>query len=219
MDALDFELAEQRSKLWFDIRLGRFTSSEIHKLMQSGRGNNVFSQTGLTYINTKVGEVLTGVKVDNPYSQALVYGEEMETEAREYFTKQTGMDVITAEFVPFTDHAGGSPDGYILRGDKKVAGLEIKCPFNSANQVNYLFLKDQNDLRADYPEYYWQVQSGMLFTGLEEWYFATYDPRMKSDKHKLKVLRVERNIDEHNHMVGRIEIAIELKLNLIKKLS
>lgn len=220
MDALDYALAEQRSQVWYDIRLGRFTSSEIYKLMQSGRGKDQpFSQTGLTYINTKVGEHLTGVKVENPYSAALVYGEEMESQAIEYFKQVTGFDVLPAEFAPFTDHSGGSPDGYIIDGDKKVAGLEIKCPFNSANQVEYLFLNDQHDLKAEYPQYYWQVMSAMMFTKIPQWYFATYDPRMKDVKHKMKIIEVFADYNDQKELADKLDKAIELKLNLIKSLS
>ena len=49
---------QQGSAEWIQERLGRFTASEIHKLIPSGKGGNVFSETGKTYILDKDIEVI-----------------------------------------------------------------------------------------------------------------------------------------------------------------
>ena len=41
---------QQGSAEWIQERLGRFTASEIHKLIPSGKGGQPFSDTGKTYI-------------------------------------------------------------------------------------------------------------------------------------------------------------------------
>jgi hypothetical protein len=46
---------------WEQQRIGKFTSSEIWKLMSSGK-KSTFSQTGLTYIRSKAAELITGEK-------------------------------------------------------------------------------------------------------------------------------------------------------------
>lgn len=222
IDALDLAMAEQRSSVWHDIRLGRFTASEIWKLMGSPRskkdGENLLSETAMTYINIKVGEVLTGLKVESPYAAQLVYGEEMEPQAKLFLKENFQYEIEEASFVPWTDHAGGSPDGYIIQNGKK-SGLEIKCPFNSANQVKYLFLESQRELKDEFSEYYWQIQSCLLFTGLDKWVFATYDPRMKENKHKMKILEVFPDDTDQQMISKKLEIAIEKKLILLNKLK
>ena len=51
---------QQGSAEWIQERLGRFTASEIHKLIPSGKGGNKFSETGKTYILEKLVELETG---------------------------------------------------------------------------------------------------------------------------------------------------------------
>jgi len=147
MDAFEEELAEaatQRSDAWRDVRAGRFTASEIFKLMgdprsKEARAAGEWSETATTYILTKVAEELTGQVHQASNAFPLVYGTDMEPQAKEYFTTVTGKEIKFAGFKLFTDHSGGSPDGYV--DDDAI--LEIKCPFNSANQINYLRLKTE----------------------------------------------------------------------------
>ena len=46
---------EQRSDEWYEIRRGKFTASEIHKLM----GVKGLGKTGLTYIDDVVADMLS----------------------------------------------------------------------------------------------------------------------------------------------------------------
>lgn len=216
MDAFDRELLEvsgQRSSVWHDARLGRFTASEFWKLMQKGK-SSIFSQTGLTYIKVKAAETLTGLKHQTSYAYPLVYGEELEPQAKAYFTKISGIEVHECSFVAYGDHAGGSPDGLI-----ETAGIiEIKCPYNSENQINYLLLKDQWDLKAEFPEYYWQCQANLLFSERDYCLFATYDPRMKKAEHMMKTLTVEKDEDDHKLILERLAFAIKEKEEILNSI-
>lgn len=237
-DALNLD---QGSEDWENIRAGRFTASEIYKLMdcgyrpmtpdelaarpKKGPGSrttrvpdmNVLGDGALTYIYQKVAETLTGRPKPSTYAYPLVYGKELEAEAVEYFQGLTGLECEEVGFQTWSDHAGGSPDRLI--GAKK--GLEIKCPYDSTNQVHYLMLNDRFDLKNNYPEYYWQCVSNMLFTDRECWYFATYDPRMQLDKHKMKILTIEyKDVGEDIDLLTKaLEGAIKMKLETIKLLS
>ena len=51
---------QQRSKEWFEARRGKFTSSEIHKLM----GIKGLGKTGETYCFEKACEVVFGIDED-----------------------------------------------------------------------------------------------------------------------------------------------------------
>lgn len=231
---------DQGSEEWEKLRIGRFTSSEIYRIMECGKrpmtdaelkarpktgvGSKTtqvpdpskMSKGGMSYIRQKVWETLTGTGKISSYAYPLVYGKEMEPEAIEYFESSTGLLTQSVGFQPWTDHAGGSPDRLI----GETEGLEVKCPW-SDEQIDYLMLTDHWDLRANYPEYYWQCVSLMLFTGRDKWHFATYDPRMKEAKHKMTHLIIEADkVAEDMELIGvALTGAVEEKLKLLKLLS
>jgi len=223
MDALDLEIranSEQGSDGWIDLRLGRFTASEMYKLLTEPRNKadkeaGKLSEGAMTYVLKKVSEVMTGMPADQSYAYPLVYGKEMEPSAINAFIQKNGFKYEPAVFVPFGEHAGGSPDGYINDTD----GLEIKCPFTSEKQVEYLMLTDQYDLLRMFPEYYWQCMSNLLFTHKEQWHFVTYEPRMKEEKHRLTHLIVKPNNEHFDLICAKLEKAITEKLSLLKTLQ
>lgn len=231
---------DQGSEEWEKLRIGRFTSSEFYRIMECGKREmtpaelaarpkkgpgsatkfvpdpSKMSKGGLTYIRQKVWETLTGKAKSSSYAYPLVYGKETEPEAVEHFESVTGLITQSVGFQPWTDHAGGSPDRLI--GEKE--GLEIKCPW-SDEQIDYLILTDHWDLKNNYPQYYWQVVSLLLFTGRERWHFCTYDPRMKEDKHKMTHLIIEaEKVVEDMELIGvALTGAVKEKLKLLKLLS
>lgn len=243
-DLMDKETAvrhiEQGSDEWDMLRCGRFTSSELHKIMEcgkrpmteaelkarpkTGKGSKTtlvpdpskMSTTGIKYIRQKAWETLTGRPLPGPYAYPLVYGKETEPFAVEYFEKITGLITEPVGFQPWTDHAGGSPDRLI--GDD--AGLEVKCP-SSDEQVDYLLMTDHYDLKRNYPQYYWQCTSLMLFTNRKKWHFCTFDPRMLDDKHKLTHIIIEwGKVEEDIDSISKaLEGAVEEKLKLLKLLQ
>lgn len=233
---------DQGSEEWENIRAGRFTSSEIWKLMEfgfremtpeelkarpkTGKGSKTtrvpdpskMGDRGKSYIMQKVAEVMTGQPKPSAYAYPLVYGKETEPEAVAYFEKQTGYTCEEIGFQTWGEHAGGSPDRTIIEIKE---GLEIKCPFQSENQVGYLMLTDHNDLKRMHPEYYWQCVSLMLFTGLKAWNFCTYDPRMILDKHKLTRIRIEsEKVNEDMDLINTaLAAAVKEKLELLDLLK
>src|SRR5688572_26182164 len=75
---------------WDEVRRGRFTSSEMYKLLtppktKAAQEAGKLSETALTYINVKVAETITGQKKQDSYAFPLVYGKQTEPEAIEYF--------------------------------------------------------------------------------------------------------------------------------------
>ena len=52
---------QQGTKEWFDARLAKVTSSELHKLFKNGRSKTeYFGETAKSYIQEKVAEIMTG---------------------------------------------------------------------------------------------------------------------------------------------------------------
>ena len=240
MDQFEQELAEaseQGSQMWIDVRAGRFTSSEMWKLMESGsrlmtpdelklrpksgKGSaakyiedpSCLSKTTETYIRTKVAETLTGHAAEAINTAPTRWGDDFEPIAAEYFTEKTGLTFEILSFVPFGDHAGGSPDRKIT-GRNEI--LEIKCPYNSANQIDYLMLTDQWDLKALYPEHYWQCMSNLLFTDTKVCHFVTYDHRMKEDKDKMFYLPIKIVSEDVDRIILKLESAIKEKLRVLE---
>lgn len=199
--------------VWEKQRLGKFTASEIHKLMVKGRSKDqYFGQGALTYIQSKVAEIITGERTPDVSTNAIEYGRSMEPEAFAVFEQlypEAGavhFGISVPEFYPFGDFAGGSPDGF---ADPKAI-IEIKCPYNSTNHIAHLLMNSAKDLQSTSDEYYYQVQSNMLFTGKERCYFISYDPRVVQFEQRIKVLIIEANPDVQIEITERINRAAEL---------
>lgn len=223
MDAFDIALAEasgQRTQAWRDIRAGKFTSSQMYRLMSDPRSKAAkeageFSEDGETYINQKVAEELTGQIHDTGTANSLEWGTDMEPMAKEHFTKVTGKEVSYAGFKLFTEYCGGSPDGYV-NGEPAI--IEIKCAFNSGNHVEYLKLKKGIELQTEYPKIWWQVQANMKFTDMAMCYFIAFDPRFP-EKQKMKIVEVHAHKEDQDRMLVRLLRAIEVKIKLIESLT
>lgn len=233
---------DQGSDQWDEIRVGRFTSSEWWKLMEfgkrlmtpaelaarpkTGKGSSTtqapdftkFSQVGETYIRVKVAETLTGLPRPQAYAYPLVYGKEMEPQAVEYFEASTGLKCASIGFQPFGAHAGGSPDRVI---EDSKWGLEVKCPLTSDKQIDYLYLTDHFDLKRMYPDYYWQCVTLMFFMDFEGWHFCTFDPRFKSEKHKMTFIKIEAKdvMEDFDLIAATLENAVKQKLQMLQTLN
>lgn len=237
-DKLANKWIEQGTPEWDQARLGRFTASEIHRLMEpskremtpeelkarpkSGKGStakliydySALSDAALTYVNEKVAEILTGQSKQQGYAFPLVWGTEHEDDAADMFVLKTGLKIEKVGFFKYTDHAGGSPDRFV--GDTDI--LEIKCPYESVNQIKYLMLTDHFDVRRDYFQYWVQCQANMLFTDRNLCHFVTFDPRMKEDKHKLTHIEIPADLEFHDLIRQQIVKATKEKLSLLNLL-
>lgn len=222
MDALDIAIAQQvaqRTQAWMDIRLGRFTGSEIFRLIGKPRtAGAVFTETAITYIDEKVAEVLTGQsKVVSTYATA--WGTEHEPLAIAELGER-GVDVKSVGFAPYGDHAGASADGLtILHGHKLV--VEVKCPYESSNHVNLLKCSSGKDLKKAEPKYYWQTQmeilahrsiDGNLTTGC---LFVSFDPRVLDEARKLHFFFVDRDKEAEDLLVEKIGLAVVEKNRIL----
>jgi hypothetical protein len=168
---------------WLSLRQSRFTASEIYKLMGSPRNKSeVLSETAKTYVYEKAAVMLTGQQPE-VFGRALEWGTTHESEAfnrfsLESFDEWTYYGGETFTFIEYNEYSGYSPDG-LGNGI-----LEIKCPFNSAIHLKNATINNAEDLKSLHPEYYWQMQFGMLATANDHGIFVSYDPRMP-DSHKL----------------------------------
>lgn len=218
MDAFDFELRQaqgQRSDTWIQDRLGKFTASEIHRLIGEPKSTQN-KEHGLTdaaqkYCWEKIGERLSGVPASNEFiNERMMRGIELESVARAEFEKASGLTVTDAVFVPFTECAGGSPDGYV--GHQAI--VEIKCP-DTDTHLQYRMIQED----SDFPKaYYWQIQANLLFTNSTWCYFISYDDRLPNEL-KLFWIKISADEDAHAELVRKIEQAETFCRKMINQLT
>lgn len=152
----------QRSEEWFEKRHGRFTGSEIKKLMACDRSASkmewgrkekliALGDTALMYIFEKAFERKTGIRFESADTFSMRYGRAMEEVVKKQLRLTTDIiDVDFEEFIPGI--AGASADG--RRADR---GLEIKSPTSASGLYNRII--DQVDQSHDD---FWQLQAEML---------------------------------------------------------
>lgn len=148
---------------WLTLRIGRVTASEIHNLVtplfkvKDGDGPK-------TYLYTKLAEAYRGKPLPGFSSWATEQGQELEDEARKWYSLEFDEKIKNCGFVESDDHkCGCSPDGLI--GDD--GGLELKAP-EATNHVRYLI-----DGVAP-KDYIAQIHMAMFVTGRPWWKFVSY---------------------------------------------
>jgi exodeoxyribonuclease (lambda-induced) len=152
----------QRTLEWHNQRLGKFTASEIYKLM----GIKALGLTGQSYAFDKAVEELFGEVESNFVSYDMERGIELEPLAFAKFKELKSFDFIDVAECGFFDlgfNAGASPDGLV--GEDAI--LEIKCP-----KANTFFkLVATNEIED---KYIYQMQMQMLATKRNKAHFFNY---------------------------------------------
>lgn len=210
-------IVEQRSDAWFEARKGKITSSEIHKIMGTKKGDDALTETAKTYLLEKVSELFGGTPhVSHPNGSkpaALEWGTELEDTAIDFYTTKTGILVEKASFIQASEHYGGSPDGLIL----PEGIIEVKCPFNSANHFKHGLIKNDADFKKVAPIYYYQCLSNIVCANADWCDFISYDPRVEPE-YQMFVFRLHKNEEEVQNIHHRLEIAIKYMHELADKI-
>nr|XP_012234186.1 PREDICTED: uncharacterized protein LOC105678993 [Linepithema humile] len=161
---------------WIQERRYRITGSTCYEFFTYTNNKNADW-------NKKCDNIL---KPKNFKTEFTEYGKKFEAEARRAFAKGTNSEVVEIGLVisRLNPWLAYSPDGIIVKSDKPVALLEIKCPFigktaNIENTVNSLInkclqKKKENIVLKEKHWYYGQVQLGMAVLNLNLTYFVIY---------------------------------------------
>ena len=197
----------QRSSDWFDARKGRFTASDIHKLL----GVRGLGQTGESYIFEKAVEEVFGLDEEDTFvSNDMQRGITLEPLAFRKFKELKEFDFLDVQettFFSFGSHAGASPDGLV--GNDAI--LEIKCP-----RPTKFFNLVAKGIDAIDKEYIAQMQMQMLCTNSNKAYFFNYIIfNGKEMWHEIEVERDEKMIEL---IKNRIEEAIKIKQDFVQYL-
>lgn len=208
---------------WKLARLGKFTASNIGKLLVSGKTKGeIFGDGAETLINQVISEILTGVPFgDDDYKEikALEWGKAHELEAVEMLQQRLGVEVeyfgvLNPVFIPYNKVSGGSPDGKVASINY---GVELKCPINKSKHVAALRATIEYGtepanawLKKHNKDYYAQVQFNMMCGKFDGFYFGSYDPRPLDPRNKIAVLTIAPDLTMHKDIHGRLELAKDI---------
>lgn len=154
-------MIEQRSKEWFEQRKGRVTGSMVGAIL--GIAPYMTREQAMR----SMVRAYHGAEPEFSGNVATDWGTANEPGALVDFTMETGLSVSPAPFVPFSDWAGASPDGYVENGGL----IEVKCPYKFRKEPNPNFLSAKEQ-----PHYYAQMQFQMHCTGESKCYFYQWAP-------------------------------------------
>lgn len=217
----------QHSLDWFRARLGKFTGSEVGRLLKGGRGKDeTFGKDALSYINEVVAERLLNpsvVMLDELFeeylmqvtasSKAMAWGNDQEMNARNLYSKVTGRKVTSCGAVEFSAWFASSPDGLCLDNNGCV---EIKCPTSKIHTEYLLNVSDAEELKSVRPLYYWQCIAHMAVTGADWCDWVSYCPFSQKPLH---IVRLERNSTAIATLLDRIECAQQIAKTMIDKIT
>ena len=217
----------QHSLDWYRARLGRFTGSQVGRLMKSGRGkDDIFSKDALAYINEIVAERMLNpsvVMIDELFeeylmqvtasSKALAWGNDQEMNARTMYQQVTKRKVTSCGAIQMFAHFADSPDGLCIDDDGVI---EIKCPQNKTHTEYLASVHDTESLKAIKPEYYWQCVAHTAASGAEWCDWMSYCPFSKKP---LQIVRLERDSSAIALMLDRLEQAEAIAQETIKTIS
>ena len=204
----------QRNDEWFQSRMGRFSCSQLYRLMTEPKskadkeaGN--LSEGANTYVMECIAEKITGLPAKEDFtSKYTEWGIENEPIAIGIYDELQNVKTLQEGYIPYGDNFGGSPDGLI----EVAGGIEIKCPYTITNHLKHIV---SEDLKGDCKEYYWQIIGYLLITGREWWDFVSYHPNYpgKYQFHRKRLIASELQ-EDIKLAETKIKQATE-KLNLI----
>jgi hypothetical protein len=145
------------------MRAGTFSSSNIYKLMTNGKAAGSLGKPALTYIEETKYEVMLGRSLNTEISsRPALWGTFVESYVND---NHIGLEYELASterlIHPLYQQWTGAPD---LIGEDCVG--DIKCP-QLKNYCELVKSFKNNSLLDDFPEYYWQLVSNAILTGVD----------------------------------------------------
>lgn len=207
---------KQRTPEWFKAREGRFTASQINRLL----GGNKKDGTALKATESSIRNYAHECAIDTLYGREpeleflpkdMQRGVDLEPAAFEKAQEVLGLeflDVVECGFFPIGDNSGASPDGLV--GDTSI--LEIKCP-----QRAKFFKYVANGIDEMDPEYYAQVQLQMEATERSKCYFMNYI--IDKGVEMWHFIEINRDDEFIKFMLSRIGLATTYKMAIIEKIK
>lgn len=153
------------------LRVGNFTSSEIHRLMATAKKAE-------TYIAEKNYERKLGRSIKaEADARPLTWGTLCERRVLETLldTKYRPLGTDTVQH-PNIDYWCGSPDGEKFEDNDVKVCPELKSPYTLKSFCELVEIDTPEKFKAENPEYYWQTLSNCIITGTDIAELVTYCP-------------------------------------------
>lgn len=147
-------------------RIARFTSSEIWKLMKTGKGEYGFGEKAITYIEEKNLEIKLGRSIKTEvYSRDMAWGNFLEKVVYDLLPFGYEMTATKTDLHPSIKCWSGSPD-FKIPG---VLVADSKCyqPKNFAQYTDALLSKDIELIKKEFPDEYWQLVSNAIINQVD----------------------------------------------------
>ena len=185
---------EQNTDEWFQLRMGKITSSNFSKIMANY--GKAFGNPALDYAMRVAIESKTNVNIETFKNEWMERGIEMEQDAREAYEMLTFTDVLPGGFSE-VGRFGSSSDGLVEDGL-----IEIKCV--KYNTHFERLIKGGFDTA-----YQWQLRGQMWLYDRNWCDFVSYCPDFPQRK-QLYIYRVERDQDLEGDMIDRLKEFAEI---------
>jgi hypothetical protein len=203
-----FVNVKQNTDEWFDLRLGKATSSNFAKIMANY--GKAFGDPAVKYAQKIALERVTGERdeTESFSNKFMDRGNELEPVAIEKYEEKTFFEVTNGGF--FYNEAetiGDSPDGNV--GDE--GSIEVKCVIPN---THWQRLKSGGIDSA----YKWQIH-GHIWLGEREWCdFVSYCPEMPEGKQLYieRVYKDEAIIQQMALRLAEFESAVQENIEILK---
>lgn len=197
---------KQNTDEWFNLRLGKVTSSNFHKIMANP--GKAFGKPAIEYAQKLSLEVVTGLRDESSsYSNSyMARGHELEPVAIDLYEIEKFTRITNGGF-NYSGRIGDSPDGNV--GENGCIEVKSVIP-----NTQWIRLKKGGIDTA----YKWQIQGHLEYGGKEWCDFVSYCPEMPENK-QLHIVRVFRDEEMIKDMKSRIEdflIEIDKNIELLK---
>lgn len=148
-------------------RFGRFTSSQIYRLMTLDKSKTGFGKPALTYIDEKNMETRLGRSLSTEQgSRETTWGTLVEGRVFELLGTEYSYSSTVTDMHPEIEFWSGSKDG--LKHDDGLTVFDIKCPFTLKSFCNFADCKTIEEVREKHDNgenYYWQLVSNSILSG------------------------------------------------------
>ena len=214
-------MIKQRTKEWYNPRIGKFTASNSGKIMSRSRDESSFwSKTAFNYIEKLAMQVYFNEYLASPDNDATRWGMKYEINAIQEFSRITGYKFNETGFTlhPEINDVGATPDFQVIESDNTSEYIiaQIKCPYNTNNHLKYIDkIHDNNSLKKTKSFYYWQLQAEMWITGAKYNYFISYDPRSTGRK-RLHYVKISKDEETINQLKEKTIKAVSLRNEIIE---
>jgi len=202
---MKFYDVEQNSDDWFNLRVGKITSSKMATVMANS--GKAFGEPAKKYAQEIALERVLGKRneTDSFQTPAMERGHELEPVARQLYEAEKIVDVKNGGFFE-NENLGDSPDGIVKDG-----AIEIKSV--GANAHRNVIKKGGYDTK-----YKWQIHFHIWLTESKFCDFISFCPEFPVEK-QLYIFRVERDeniITQMKIRIAQFEELVQKNLSFLK---